>query len=200
MWRLGFCSRFLAFGSRRLSFVAGELPQYPSVSKGGGREGVDVTMCANQKSLTNICNQKPSKFRPLWLHPCVLHAFFCSTKLVLLCISVHGHPQLLQNHPTVAQQCLKADKTARSTCFEFLSACDPSLTHLLTHCCLSWHPGWSCLLQALCLSHRSPKPLKLVFRWIFFPASSSKKLDSWGKMQSFSIEKRVDLSILIDRR
>ena len=116
-------------GRRKSQFTMGsshyELPQYPSVSKGGRGKG-GVSRCVQIKNHSNICNQKPSEFRPL--HPCVPYALFSSKKLVLLCVSMQGHPQLLQNHPTVPQQCLKADKTARSTCFEFLTACDPSLS------------------------------------------------------------------------
>ena len=48
----------LSILSRRLSFLAGELPQFLRGAGGG------VTTCANQKPL-NICNKKPSKFRPL---------------------------------------------------------------------------------------------------------------------------------------
>ena len=64
---------FLSILSRRLNFLAGELPSNPQFLKGG------VTMCANKKS-RNICNQKPSKFRQL--DPCLRRAFFSSREPV----------------------------------------------------------------------------------------------------------------------
>jgi hypothetical protein len=44
---------FLSILSRRLSFLAGELPEQPSVSEGGKGEGMSpcALMCANKKPL-----------------------------------------------------------------------------------------------------------------------------------------------------
>jgi len=38
----------------------------------------------------------------------------------------------MQNHPTLAQQRLRTDKSAISTCFEFFSTCHPSLSWTLS--------------------------------------------------------------------
>ena len=78
----------------------------------------------------------------LWQqHSCPWNHCYC---FLLLCISVQGPSHLLQNHPSVVQQCLRTDKSAISTFFEFCSACHPSLSWsvscspICSHHCFIW--------------------------------------------------------------
>jgi len=63
--------------------------------------------------------------------------------LPLLCISVQGYPQMRQNYLTVDQQFSRADKSARSTYFEFFSACHPSLSWSVSCSPISSHTSAS---------------------------------------------------------